>query len=134
MIEPNIKVTILKNDGISLNFLAEADFNAEASIHTCTLADYDTAEKVVDYFDSLPDMTAAIVTGYENKPTVASLDYVTDADITSSYDVTANLQAIVDYINSLLETEVGYVIPVMHRDLHVCMHVRMCVCVYAYTA
>jgi hypothetical protein len=34
MIEPNIKVTILKNDGISLNFLAEADFNADSSIYT----------------------------------------------------------------------------------------------------
>jgi len=34
MIEPNIKVTILKNDGISLNFLAEADFDAESSIYT----------------------------------------------------------------------------------------------------
>jgi len=34
MSEPNIKVTILKNDGISLNFLAEADFNADSSIYT----------------------------------------------------------------------------------------------------
>ena len=34
MIEPNIKVTIIKNDGISLNFLAEADFNADSSIYT----------------------------------------------------------------------------------------------------
>ena len=34
MIEPNIKVTILKNDGILLNFLAEADFNADSSIYT----------------------------------------------------------------------------------------------------
>jgi hypothetical protein len=34
MIEPNIKVTIIQNDGISLNFLAEADFNADSSIYT----------------------------------------------------------------------------------------------------
>jgi hypothetical protein len=34
MIEPNIKVTILKNDGISLNFLCEADFDATSDIHT----------------------------------------------------------------------------------------------------
>jgi len=34
MTEPNIKVTILKNDGISLNFLAEADFDATSDIYT----------------------------------------------------------------------------------------------------
>ena len=34
MIEPNIKVTIIQNDGISLNFLAEADFNADSDIYT----------------------------------------------------------------------------------------------------
>ena len=34
MIEPNIKVTILQNDGISLNFLCEADFNATSDIYT----------------------------------------------------------------------------------------------------
>jgi hypothetical protein len=34
MIEPNIKVTILKNEGILVDFLAEADFNAESSIYT----------------------------------------------------------------------------------------------------
>lgn len=34
MIEPNIKVTIIQNDGISLNFLAEADFNAVSNIYT----------------------------------------------------------------------------------------------------
>jgi hypothetical protein len=34
MIEPNIKVTILQHDGISLNFLCESDFNATSDIHT----------------------------------------------------------------------------------------------------
>ena len=47
MIEKNLKVTILKNEGILVDFLAEADFNAESSIYTDIPID-ENSEFIVD--------------------------------------------------------------------------------------
>ena len=80
------------------------DVGVEAEIYSCDLATYDTVEKVVDFFDALPDMSATANSDYATKPTVGKLDYVEETDIiTDETNVTANLQAIVDYINSLAE-------------------------------
>ena len=80
------------------------DLESEETIYTCDLTVYNTVEKVVDFFDSKPDLDAAAGAKFKTKPTANAFDYVTDADIASAeYAVTANLQAIVDFVNSLAE-------------------------------
>lgn len=80
------------------------DLAAEAAIHTCDLTVYDTVEKVVDFFDAKADMTAVAGADYLEKATPYALDYVADeACKAAAYAVTADLQAVADYLNSVAE-------------------------------
>ena len=77
---------------------------AEVAIATCNLASYDTVAKVADFFDAQPDIDAVAMADYREFPTLAKLDYVTGQDIkTAVTDITANLQAMVDWLNGLSE-------------------------------
>lgn len=74
---------------------------AEVLRYTCDLTTYDTVEKVVDFFDAKADMTATAGAAYKEKSTEYTLDYVADVAIkASAYSVSADLQAIVDALNS----------------------------------
>ncbi len=66
-----------------------------------------TAEMVADYINALPDLDAAVLDGNYTALALNGLDYVTAVDIkTATYNVKANLQAVVDWLNSASE---GYV-------------------------
>lgn len=79
---------------------------AEEVLLSCDLNVYDTVSKVVDFLDSHADLVANFNPSYRDYPTFAKFDYVTDVDIIGStaVNVTANLQAIVDWLASLSET------------------------------
>jgi hypothetical protein len=87
---------------------------AEVEIASCDLAVYDTVSKVSDYFDSLPDLDAAYDPSCRDYPTYGKLDFVTDVSIdgTSPTNITANLQAIVDWLGGLSESFIDVYRPV----------------------
>lgn len=76
-------------------------------VATIPLATYDTVQKLVDYINSVADFSATVVAGSANTPSLNGLDGLTGQDVkTSLYTATANLQAVIDWINSAAE---GYV-------------------------
>lgn len=74
------------------------------TVATIDLNTYDTVQKLVDYINSITDFTASVLDGNGNAATLNALDYLTDQDVkTTEYNVTANLQAIVDWFNGISE-------------------------------
>ena len=77
--------------------------NATA-VATIDLASYDTVEELVDRINVVTGFTAAVLDGNGQKATLNALDYCTNQDVkTASYTATANLQAVVDWFNSIGE-------------------------------
>jgi len=65
---------------------------------------YDTVQKLVDRINALTGMTATVTAGRANDPTLNGLDSITSQDIkTALYSVKADLQAAVDWFNSVGE-------------------------------
>ena len=81
------------------------DTDASTELVSCDLTVYDTIGKVVDFFDSQADLEAELGDpSYEDQTPYAVFDYVTGVDIlTAETNITANLQAIVDWITGLSE-------------------------------
>lgn len=71
---------------------------------TVQLADYPTVQRLVERLASEAHWTVTINPGVEITPAVRGLDGLTDADAkTANLTVTANLQAVIDWINSAAE-------------------------------
>ena len=67
-----------------------------------------TIQQVVDAINAVPGFSAAVLDGNGQKASLNGLDYVTSQDVkTTSYTATANLQAVIDWLNS---TAQGYVV------------------------
>lgn len=74
---------------------------------TIDLATFPTVQQLVDRINVVSGFSASVLDGNGETPTVQGLDFVTGQDVrTADYTATANLQAIVDWFNSLGE---GYV-------------------------
>ena len=72
------------------------------------LAAYPTVQKLVDRLNSITSITAVVLNGNGDKPTLNGLDNVAAQDIkTAAYSVTATLQAAVEWFNSSGENYVN---------------------------
>lgn len=77
------------------------------TVATIALATYPTVQKLVDFINTISGFTAAVLDGNGATAALNGLDAVTAQDVkTASYTAAANLQAVVDYLNSNAE---GYV-------------------------
>lgn len=77
------------------------------TVATIDLATYPTVEQVVDRINAVASFAAVVLGGNQTKPTLNGLDYVTSVDVkTALYTVKADLQAAVDWFNSVGE---GYI-------------------------
>ena len=78
--------------------------NAGAITTTIQLTDFPTVQRLVERLSNEPDWTTAINPGVETTAALRGLDGVTDVDAkTANLTVTANLQAMIDWINSAAE-------------------------------
>lgn len=66
-----------------------------------TLSDFDTVAELVDMINSLGVYTAQVLDRSDNQPTVNGLDFVSGQDVKTAYQVRADLQAVIDWINSI---------------------------------
>lgn len=74
------------------------------TVATIDLATYPTIQQVVDRINVVSGFAAAVLDGNGTTPSLNGLDYVTTQDVkTVSYTATANLQAAVDWFNSVGE-------------------------------
>lgn len=75
------------------------------TVGTADLSVYDTYSKLVDYINTIPNWSASVSDSANiDLATLNGLDYVTAVDAkTSALTLTANLQAVVDWINSSSE-------------------------------
>lgn len=65
------------------------------------LAAYPTVQQLVDRMNAITGITAVVLDGNGEKPTLNGLDGLTTQDVkTTAYNVTGTLQAVVDWINS----------------------------------
>lgn len=76
---------------------------ADTVVATIPLATYDTMQKLVDRINAVPDFTATVLDGNEDKETLNALDSFVDEDVTELFTVTADLQACVDWFNGIGE-------------------------------
>lgn len=85
--------------------VSAGDLASEEELVSCDLSVYDTVSKVVDFFDSHADLAANYNPSYRDFPTYGKLDFVEDVSISgeTAVNITANLQAIVDWVNGLSE-------------------------------
>ncbi|SDY39254.1 hypothetical protein [Nitrosomonas sp. Nm58] len=75
-----------------------------AAVATIALADYPTVQQLVDRINVVSGFTADVLDGNGNQEALNGLDSLTDQGISATpYTVTANLQAVVDWINSTSE-------------------------------
>lgn len=73
-------------------------------VATIDLATYPTVEQVVDRINAVASFAAAVLDGNSTKPTLNGLDFVTAVDVkTATYTAKADLQAAVDWFNSVGE-------------------------------
>jgi hypothetical protein len=73
----------------------------DAAATVLDLNDYPTIGALVDRINTVPGYAAAVLDGNDEKPALNGLDTLAAADCkTGAVTVTANLQAVVDYINS----------------------------------
>ena len=74
------------------------------TVATIDLASYDTVAELVDRINAVSGFSASVLDGNSNAATLNALDYVTSQDVkTAAYTATANLQAVVDWFNSIGE-------------------------------
>lgn len=77
---------------------------AGTTVATIDLTTYPTLIQLIDAINVVPGFAAAVLDGNGEKPTLQGLDFVTAQDVkTASYTATANLQAVVDWINGMGE-------------------------------
>lgn len=75
-----------------------------SNIATLDLATFPTVQQLVGAINAIPDFEAAVTDGNGERPTLDALDYAVAQDCkTAPYQVTAHLQAIVDWFNSAAE-------------------------------
>lgn len=83
----------------------KAPSNAEGTV--ISLATYPTCQELVDRINAETGFVAVLESGTATAPSLYGLDGVTATDCrTAALDITANLQAIIDWLNSFAE---GYV-------------------------
>jgi hypothetical protein len=70
------------------------------------LATYPTVQQLVDRINAEPDWTASVVAGSANTPSLNGLDHVSAANAKVALTLRADLQAIVDWLNSFAESYV----------------------------
>lgn len=71
------------------------------TVDTIDLSDYETVQALVDRLNTVPNFDAVVLDSSGEKPTLNALDYVTSLDVkTKPGVVTANLQAIIEWLNS----------------------------------
>lgn len=71
---------------------------------TISLAEFPTVQDLVDRIASTPGFTATVLEGNYDKPALNGLDYVTAQNVkTAAYTVKADLQAVIDWLNSPLQ-------------------------------
>lgn len=71
-------------------------------VATALFSSYPTVGQLVDYINTIAGFSAAVLGGNINTPTANGLDYVTNQDVkTALYTATANLQAVINWFNSL---------------------------------
>lgn len=77
---------------------------AGTPVATIELSSYTTVQALVDRINAVADFTAAVLDGNTTAATLNTLDYVTAQSVKSvTYNVTANLQAVVDWFNGNAE-------------------------------
>lgn len=77
---------------------------AGTPVATIELSSYTTVQALVDRINAVADFTAAVLDGNTTAATLNTLDYVTTQSVKSvTYNVTANLQAVVDWFNGNAE-------------------------------
>lgn len=73
-------------------------------VATLALASFPTVQNLVDAINGVTGFAATAAVGSETTPALSGLDHVTTQDVrTAPYVATANLQAILDWINSAAE-------------------------------
>ncbi|WP_293372300.1 hypothetical protein [Nevskia sp.] len=74
------------------------------TVATIDLASYTTVGALVDRISGTPGFVATVLDNNTARPTVNALDFVTAVDVrTADYIARADLQALIDYINSAAE-------------------------------
>lgn len=77
---------------------------AGTAVATIPFTQYATVQDVVDRINLVPNFAAVVESDSYTKPTANGLDFVTAQTVkAAAYTVTADLQAVVDYINSASE-------------------------------
>jgi hypothetical protein len=77
---------------------------AGSTVATIDLAAYDTVQKLVDRINVVPGFDSVVLDGNGERAALQGLDFVTAQSVkTTAYTVTANLQAVVDWINGQAE-------------------------------
>lgn len=77
---------------------------AATTVATIELATYDTVQELVDRLNSVAGFAATVVAGSANTASLNGLDGTTNQDVkTALYAATANLQAVIDFMNSAAE-------------------------------
>lgn len=70
-------------------------------VATIDLATYNTVQKLVDRINAVAGFSASVLDGNAEKPTLAGLDTASNVDVkTTAYTARADLQALVDWLNS----------------------------------
>lgn len=70
------------------------------TVATIDLAQFSTVGQLVDKINTIPGFSAAVLDYSTNKPSLNGLDYVTAANVKTSYTARADLQAVVDWFNN----------------------------------
>ena len=73
---------------------------AGTSVASIDLASYPTVQELADRISSVAGFTATVLDGNATKPTLNALDYVSAQSVKTVSNITANLQAVVDWFNS----------------------------------
>lgn len=73
---------------------------AATVIETIALADFATVSDLVDKLNSIEDFVAEVLEGSGNTATLNALDYATAVSVKTTATVRADLQAVVDWLNS----------------------------------
>ena len=74
------------------------------TVKTIDLTQFPTVQQVVDVINTVTGFTAAVTGGYGGTAALLGLDFVTAQDVkTTTFAVQANLQAVIDWINSPAE-------------------------------
>ena len=73
---------------------------AGTTVATIDLASFPTVQELADRISATTGFTATVLDGNNTRPTLNALDYVTAQSVKTASNITANLQAVVDWFNS----------------------------------